>query len=213
MTFHYLSSSYSSSTFCFFFFFFVQLEEHDKALRILVYKLQDYGAAENYCHVNSSGHDKKYRRRLFQILLGVYLDPLEGKQDSLVAPAINLLNSDLADFDEVRVLQIIPDSWSVGLVSKFLTHTLRHNMHSCRTTKIQRMLARGENLNLKSVLCAENKHPIFVAEDRICKVCNQPFTDATFVRYPNGTITHVTCARNRSVCPVTGKLFSTKKSY
>ncbi|XP_071955970.1 transforming growth factor-beta receptor-associated protein 1-like isoform X2 [Antedon mediterranea] len=189
-----------------------KLEEHDKALRILVYKLQDYGAAENYCHVNSLGRDKTYRRRLFQILLGVYLDPLEGKQDSLIAPAITLLNSDIADFDNIRVLQIIPDSWSVGLVTKFLTHTLRHNMHSCRTTKVQRMLARGENLNLKSVLCAENKHPIFVGDDRVCKVCNQAFVDASFVRYPNGTITHVHCARNRSVCPVTGKLFSTKKS-
>ena len=56
----------------------LQLEEHDKALRILVHKLQDYGAAERYCCINSRGRDRAYRRRLFQILLGVYLDPLEG---------------------------------------------------------------------------------------------------------------------------------------
>ena len=59
-------------------YFLSQLEEHDKALRILVYKLRDYGAAERYCCINSKGRDRAYRRRLFQILLGVYLDPLEG---------------------------------------------------------------------------------------------------------------------------------------
>ena len=52
-----------------------QLGEHDKALRILVHKLRDYGAAENYCIINSQGQDIEYRRRLFQILLAVYLDP------------------------------------------------------------------------------------------------------------------------------------------
>ena len=62
--------------FCF--VIFHQLEEHDKALRILVHKLKDYGAAERYCCVNSAGRERPYRRRLFQILLGVYLDPLEG---------------------------------------------------------------------------------------------------------------------------------------
>ena len=55
--------------------FVLQLEEHDKALRILVQKLKDYGAAENYCLVNSQTKDPAYRKRLFHILLSVYLDP------------------------------------------------------------------------------------------------------------------------------------------
>lgn len=54
---------------------FSQLEEHDKALRILVHKLKDYGAAENYCMVNSNGKDSVVRKRLFHTLLNVYLDP------------------------------------------------------------------------------------------------------------------------------------------
>lgn len=55
--------------------FIFQLEEHDKALRILVHKLKDFGAAENYCIVNSQGKDPSYRKRLFHALLSVYLDP------------------------------------------------------------------------------------------------------------------------------------------
>lgn len=54
---------------------FSQLEEHDKALRILVHRLKDYGAAENYCMVNSNGKDSVVRKRLFHALLNVYLDP------------------------------------------------------------------------------------------------------------------------------------------
>lgn len=46
----------------------------------------------------------------------------------------------------------------------------------------------------------------------MCAVCNRAFSDPTFVRYPNGVVTHVHCAKNRHVCPVTGKLFSTKQS-
>ena len=42
---------------------------------------------------------------------------------------------------------------------------------------------------------------------RNCPVCRQPFSDAAFVRYPNGTVTHLRCARNKSVCPITGTWF------
>ena len=55
-----------------------QLEEHDKALRILVHKLRDFEAAEQYCRVNSAGKDLVTRQRLFQTLLAVYLDPNNG---------------------------------------------------------------------------------------------------------------------------------------
>lgn len=51
----------------------LQLEEHEKALKILVHKLKDYTAAETYCLVNAK--DGAYKRKLFHILLSVYLDP------------------------------------------------------------------------------------------------------------------------------------------
>ena len=51
-----------------------QLGEHEKALRILVHELRDYAAAEQYCRVNSEGRDLADRRRLFHLLLAVYLD-------------------------------------------------------------------------------------------------------------------------------------------
>ena len=53
----------------------LQVEEHDKALRLLVHDLGDYGAAHNYCVLNSAGRPKQYRTMLFHTLLAIYLQP------------------------------------------------------------------------------------------------------------------------------------------
>ena len=52
-----------------------QLGEHERALRLLVHKLRDFPAAENYCLINTSESDIVERARLFHLLLSVYLDP------------------------------------------------------------------------------------------------------------------------------------------
>ncbi|ESP04691.1 hypothetical protein LOTGIDRAFT_135703 [Lottia gigantea] len=189
-----------------------KLEEHDKALRILVHKLKDYGAAENYCLVNSQGREPAYRKRLFHILLSVYLDSSYERKDTLVAPAMSLLNSNVADFDTVKVLQLLPDSWSVSLLSQFLTRAMRKSMHTSRMTRVERMMARGENLSIKQECIELQQEPVIMTEDRNCAVCNRPYSEPTFIRYPNGVVTHVHCAKNKYICPVTGKLFRTQKS-
>ncbi|KAL3842523.1 hypothetical protein ACJMK2_020527 [Sinanodonta woodiana] len=185
-----------------------KLEEHDKAMRILVHKLKDYVAAENYCFVNSQGKDPTYRKRLFHILLGVYLDPNNERKDLLVTPAVELLNRNVTEFDTAKVLQLLPENWSVQLVKQFLSQTVRKSMNFQRTVRIERMIARGENLWVKEACIAMQKSPVQMNDDKMCAVCNRAFSDPTFVRYPNGVITHVHCAKNKHVCPVTGKLFS-----
>ncbi|KAL5007714.1 hypothetical protein ScPMuIL_016520 [Solemya velum] len=189
-----------------------KLEEHDKALRILVHKLKDYGAAENYCLVNSQGREQNLRKRLFHILLSVYLDPAFERKDTLVAPAMALLNSNVAEFDTSKVLQLLPENWSVGLLSQFLTRAVRKSLNYCRMTRVECMMARGENLQVKQTCIELQKDPVPITDDRMCSVCNRAFNDPTFVCYPNGVVTHTHCAKNRQVCPVTGRLFSTKKS-
>lgn len=189
-----------------------KLEEHDKALRILVHKLKDYGAAENYCLVNSQAKDASVRKRLFHTLLSVYLDPSYEQRDSLVQPAVTLLNSNLSEFDSVKVIQSIPENWSVSLLSQFLMRTTRKSMNSCRNKRIERMMSRGENLQITQNSIEMQRNYVTMNDDRMCAMCNRAFSDTSFVRYPNGVVTHVHCAKNKHVCPVTGKLFSTKQS-
>ncbi|KAH3886109.1 transforming growth factor-beta receptor-associated protein 1-like [Dreissena polymorpha] len=188
-----------------------KLEDHEKALRILVHQLRDYAAAENYCIVNSEGRDLNYRKRLFHILLSVYLDPANEKKELLVEPAIDLLNSNVTDFDVAKVIQIIPDTWSIAMLSLFLRRAVRTNMHGNRMTHIERMMSRGENLLVKQTSIEDMREAIVMNEEKPCAVCNRTFSDPSFVRYPNGVITHIHCAKNKHVCPVTGKLFSTSK--
>ena len=48
------------------------------------------------------------------------------------------------------MLQLIPDNWSVGLLHGFVISSVRKSINQARTTRIERMLARGENLQLQS---------------------------------------------------------------
>ncbi|PVD33381.1 hypothetical protein C0Q70_04636 [Pomacea canaliculata] len=162
--------------------------------------------------LNSQGKDPAYRKRLFHILLSVYLDSSYERRDTLVAPAMALLNSSVAEFDTIKVLQLLPDKWSVGLLNQFLTRAVRSSMHNSRMTRIERMMARVENLRAKEACIELQRDPIVMNEERLCAVCKRAFNDPTFVRYPNGIVTHVHCAKNKFICPVTGRLFSSAKS-
>jgi hypothetical protein len=60
---------------CLHFSLFSQIEEHEKALDILVHNLKDFKGAEMYCINNTEGKGLKYKHNLFHTLLAVYLDP------------------------------------------------------------------------------------------------------------------------------------------
>ena len=51
------------------------MEEHEKALSLLVHKLRDYPMAQEYCEEYSKGKGRVYRQNLYQTLLRVYLQP------------------------------------------------------------------------------------------------------------------------------------------
>ncbi|XP_068709576.1 transforming growth factor-beta receptor-associated protein 1-like isoform X2 [Montipora foliosa] len=184
-----------------------KMEQYSKALKILVYKLGDYAEAERFCELHSRDKDWNSRTKLFQSLLEVYLKP-DGDREPFVRPAVALLNSHMADFDTVEVVKLIPDEWSIGLISQFLSGSVRLSLHKSRTSKILSGLALGENLKLKTSYMISHKARLLVTEERLCQACRRPFNDPAVARYPNGVTTHIHCARNKNVCPVTGHVFS-----
>lgn len=134
-----------------------KLEEHDKALHILVHKLRDFPSAEAFCIWASCCRDSAYRQQLFHLLLGVYLDgTLPGKSQTaagggsgdLEMAAVDLLNRHGEVFDAVRVLRMLPEGWSLQLLRPFLGRAIRASMHACRTSQIALGLAHSENLQL-----------------------------------------------------------------
>jgi hypothetical protein len=129
-----------------------KLEEHDKALHILVHQLKDFPAAEAYCVWGSASRDPAYQQNLFHLLLGVYLDrdlPSSTVTGELEMAAVDLLNRHGEVFDAVRVLDLLPEGWSLQLLRPFLGRALRGSMHACRTSQVALGLARSENLQLQ----------------------------------------------------------------
>ncbi|KAL0169145.1 hypothetical protein M9458_033741, partial [Cirrhinus mrigala] len=89
--------------------------KHKKALEVLVHKEKDQQAAENYCWRTSAGQDRKFTQGMFLTLLQIYIESRHH-----VIAAVDLLNQNAACFDLVSVLRVLPDSWSLKLVLRFL---------------------------------------------------------------------------------------------
>ncbi|CAI8050652.1 Transforming growth factor-beta receptor-associated protein 1 [Geodia barretti] len=185
-----------------------RMEEHEKALSLLVHKLRDYPMAQEYCEEYSKGKGRVYRQNLYQTLLRVYLQPQDrSDQKILITPALSLLNAHGAQFDAAQVLELLPHDWPVTTVKAFLLRSIRGSMDTHRTGKIEYNLSRGENLRVREQYISLQGDPIVITDNTRCPVCNLPFSDAAFVRYPNGVITHLKCGRNKTICPVTGTWF------
>ncbi|XP_036777395.2 transforming growth factor-beta receptor-associated protein 1 isoform X2 [Manis pentadactyla] len=125
-----------------------KLEEHEKALCILVHELGDFAAAEDYCAWRSEGRAPPYRQQLFHTLLAVYLSPGPSAHELAVA-AVDLLNHHSTEFDAAQVLQLLPSTWSVQLLSPFLMGAVRGSVHTQRTSQVALGLAKSENLLYK----------------------------------------------------------------
>ncbi|XP_053563641.1 transforming growth factor-beta receptor-associated protein 1 [Bombina bombina] len=175
-----------------------KLEEHDQALDILVHQLKDFAAAESYCVWKSGGKDTIYRQRLFQLLLSAYLKPASPDNALLVA-AVDLLNNHPAEFDAASVLPLLPENWSVQLLSPFLAGTMREHVHAVRMSKVALGLARAENLIYKHEKVKMKEKPVILSEKKFCHICRNPFKEPTFVRHPSGHIVHTHCATNHHI--------------
>lgn len=125
-----------------------KLEEHDKALHILVHQMKNPKAAEDYCRWASEAFDHSYREKVFCQLLRVYLDP-DVPGGAQIVEAVDLLNHHADVFDAAKVLELIPEAWSLSMLQPFLCGAVRASIHSRRTSQIALGLARAENLQLQ----------------------------------------------------------------
>ncbi|XP_062303319.1 transforming growth factor-beta receptor-associated protein 1 homolog [Osmerus eperlanus] len=179
-----------------------KLEEHDRALHILVHQLKDFPSAEAYCVWASSSRDPAYRQRLFHLLLGVYLNqdlpPAVPGGGRLEMAAVDLLNRHGEAFDAVRVLSMLPEGWSLQLLKPFLGRALRASMHACRTSQVALGLARSENLQLQHDRLRQRRSPVLVSDKKGCHLCHNTFNEPDCVCLPGGVPVHTHCAAQRA---------------
>ncbi|RKF77940.1 Transforming growth factor-beta receptor-associated protein 1-like protein [Golovinomyces cichoracearum] len=133
---------------------------HEKALRLLIHGLGDYDTAVNYCllggsgiyhpvsgnnmQVNSPTRDQK--ARLFSTLLSEILHIQDVS--SCIELASNLLEDFGGWFDVEYVLNLIPETWSVDLISRFLTRAIGKIVRERNETMIVKALSGVENLKV-----------------------------------------------------------------
>jgi hypothetical protein len=137
---------------------------HEDALRLLTHGLGDYDTAINYCLLGGSSifrpnsgttapeiiPTREEQAELFGFLLAEFLR-IEDISNR-VEQTSSLLERFGGWFDVGYVLSLIPDSWSVELVSGFLVSALRRIVREKSATMIVKSLSGAENLKVSAEL-------------------------------------------------------------
>ncbi|KAK4542678.1 hypothetical protein LTR36_006250 [Oleoguttula mirabilis] len=132
--------------------------KHEEALRLLTHGLGDYDTAIRYCLLGGSSifhpgsgvapeqplPTKEEQARLFGYLLQEFfrIDDLGERLERTA----ELLERFGGWFDIAGVLGMIPDTWSVELVSGFLVHAFRRLVRERNETVVVKALSSAQNL-------------------------------------------------------------------
>lgn len=130
---------------------------HREALHLLTHGLGDYDSAVRYClfggprstsstNTSTEFADRSHQSELFGYLLDEFLhiqDPSE-----CIERTSDLLARFASWFDVGEVLRLIPDNWSVDILSGFLAHVFRVLISETRETRIERALSASLNLRV-----------------------------------------------------------------
>ncbi|GFF23517.1 transforming growth factor-beta receptor-associated protein 1 [Aspergillus udagawae] len=129
---------------------------HREALRLLTHGLGDYDSAVRYClfggpRSTSSARtvelaDKSHQSELFRYLLDEFLQIQDVSER--IERTSDLLARFAAWFDIKDVLQLIPDDWSVDILSGFLAHVFRVLVSQTREARIERAISASLNLRI-----------------------------------------------------------------
>ncbi|TQB77023.1 hypothetical protein MPDQ_005506 [Monascus purpureus] len=132
---------------------------HREALRLLTHGLGDYDSAIRYClfggprHTTAAGStaefaEPAYQSELFKHLLDEFLQ-IQDPSDRIERTS-DLLARFASSFDVRDVLTLVPDDWSVDILSGFLVHVFRTLLSQTRETRVQRALSASLNLRVSS---------------------------------------------------------------
>ncbi len=138
---------------------------HEEALKLLTHSLGDYGTAISYCLRGGSSiyfpiitgslareslPSQEQQAKLFNSLLAEFLQ-IEDVSNRIEQTS-SLLERFGSWFDVGYVLSLIPDNWSVELVSGFLVSALRRIVRERSETMIAKALSGAENLKVTADL-------------------------------------------------------------
>ncbi|XP_076604143.1 transforming growth factor-beta receptor-associated protein 1 [Chaetodon auriga] len=162
--------------------------DYSQALQVLVHQERDPQAAEAFCCRAAQGRDSQFRQTLLLTLLQIYLS-----SEDLTSAAVDLLNNNPQVFAADTVIQLLPHSWSVQLVSQFLVGSLRETFHQRRMARLQKALSQVELLRHKAIWMQASKTKFSVDKGQKCKVCQRALAEPQFACSLHGELMHTSC--------------------
>ena len=118
----------------------------------------------------------------------------QSEKEKLLTPCLNLLNSPLSDnFDIPKLIDLIPNNWSIKLTSNFLANILQSNLAKKRNNSVKKNIYSNYKLSLQGTMYALRKEQLYIDEDNSCSRCFKTFDSSIFIRQPNGKLCHTTC--------------------
>ncbi|KAK2792896.1 hypothetical protein FQN52_002574 [Onygenales sp. PD_12] len=130
---------------------------HQEALRLLTHGLSDYDTAIRYClsggptnnltTTTAPSPEPSTQTTLFTHLLTEFLQIADPS--SRIERTADLLARFAAVYDIADVLRLVPDEWSVEILSGYLVRVLRGVVSGAREAKVQRALSAGLYLSVQ----------------------------------------------------------------
>lgn len=150
--------------------------KHEEALRIYVYRLQDFSSAEKYVShtflmLTSSFCAKIYQSNpdpsgIFLLLLRLYLRPTPPDPVHLV-PALELIGKHGVRLDATAVLDLLPPLVTMEEVRTFFTRTLRDGHAKRNDWRIVRSLASARKEEVERTLMGLQKKRVRITDQRM----------------------------------------------
>ncbi|CAJ1073344.1 transforming growth factor-beta receptor-associated protein 1 [Xyrichtys novacula] len=162
--------------------------EHAQALQVLVHQKQDLQAAQAFCCRATKNQSSQFYRTLLLTLLQIYLSSTD-----LTNAAVDLLNDNPQVFEAETVLQLLPESWSVQLLSQFLVCSLRATFHRRRMARLQMALSQAELVRHKVIWMQTAKTKVSLDKEQRCKGCQGDFAEPQFACNLQGEMMHTKC--------------------
>ncbi|RLN28039.1 transforming growth factor-beta receptor-associated protein 1 [Panicum miliaceum] len=180
-----------------------KMGQENIVLQILALKLEDSEAAEQYCA--EIGRDDAYIQ-----LLGLYLDPQNGKEPMFTA-AVRLLHNHGESLDPMQVLERLSPDMPLQLASDTILRMLRARVHHHRQGQIVHNLSRATNLDARLTRLEERSRHVQLTDESICDSCRARLGTKLFVMYPDDSVVCYRCYRNQQGDSTSGRSRSLRK--
>nr|XP_018264809.1 uncharacterized protein I303_02989 [Kwoniella dejecticola CBS 10117]OBR86967.1 hypothetical protein I303_02989 [Kwoniella dejecticola CBS 10117] len=167
-----------------------RMGKHEEALRIYVYRLEDYPQAELYCVRAYPTNDD-----IFLLLLRIYLRPSANSgKEALLSPALSLLSKYSTSLPPSPVLDLLPPLVPMQEVDKFFLLTLRDTHTKQNEARLLKNLVKGRNEELDRLVLGLEGKRVRITDQRICPQCHKRLgNSAIAVHSPRGEVTHLHC--------------------